>query len=179
MSFNRTNADGTPHADLASLKSEVGIDPENVGYAGVVTNTAELLALLNDPVNNPQVLDQVGIPFDEFPIIDVLDEIDGNEYNALVGVHKTFVDSIIQAGIARTDEESALGIAYFGPVKKLFRKAFNNLDPSLIDPVPPNNQSETWKAIKDDRMIQASRVEALFGRGTVIAREDWFAARDS
>ncbi len=179
MSFNRTNPDGSPHADLTSLKSEVDVDPENVGYAAVVAETAKLRALLNDPTNNPQVLDQVGIPFDEFPIIDVLDEIDSEEYGALVGVYKTFIDSVIQAGIARTDEESALGIAYFGPVKKLFKKAFNNLDPALIDPVPANNQSKTWLAIKDDRQIQASRAEALFGRGTIITREDWFAARDS
>ncbi len=174
MAFDRTDP-----ADLLALKNEVNNDPEGLGYAAVVNVTADLLNLLNLPENNPQVNDTVNVPFDEFPIIDALDEIDNDEYKALQGVHKTNIDSIIRVGVARSDPNAGGGVSYFGSVKRLFRKAFNNLDPALIDPVPANNQSKTWLAVKDDRARQASRAEALFGRDTVLSREDWFAARDS
>lgn len=155
MAFDKTNA-----SDLASLKDEVQSDPEGVGYAAVVEQTSLLLDLLNLPENNPQASDEVNVPFDEFLIIDAIDEINAGEYDALTGRDKTIVDAIIQSGI------STPNVLKFGPVKKLFRRAFGT-------------GSTTWGNVKDDRKRQASRAEALFGRDTVLSREDWFAARDS
>lgn len=47
MGFDRTDA-----SDLAALKNEVETDPISMGYAAVIDNTSELLALLNEPANN-------------------------------------------------------------------------------------------------------------------------------
>lgn len=154
MSFDRTNA-----ADLASLKDEVINDPGNLGYAAVQAETAKLLDLLNLPESNTNPADQVGIPFDEYPLVDVIDEIVNAEYNGLNEREKVIVNGIINAGICYPDLK-------FGHIKKSFKKAFG------VD-------STTWANVKDDRQRQASRAEILFGRDTVIGRDDWFAARDS
>ncbi len=154
MSFDRTNAD-----DLLALKDEVENDPESAGYAAVVTVTAELLALLNLEENNPQVNDEVGIPFDDFPMVDVIDEIVQSEYNALSDFKKVKIDAVVYAGTCYP------GLT-FGHIKKVFKNAFGST-------------SDTWLAVKDDRMRHASRSETLFGLGTVISSQDWFAARDS
>ena len=152
--FNRDKAN-----QLLALKQEVANDPEGLGYAAVVEVTSELLALLNTPESNPQVADQVPVPFDEFAMVDAVDEITNADYDALNGRKKAVVDAIINAAMANPE-------LTFGHAKKPFRNAFGV-------------SSTTWLNVKDDRMRQASRAESLFGRDTVISREDWFAARDS
>ncbi len=153
MPFDRTN---TTH--LVSLQNEVNNDPELVGYAAVVSETAKLLDLLNLEANNPQVNDTVNVPFDEFPLYDGMDEIHKPEYNALNGFDKDIIYGMMCAAM----QDPTLT---FGHAKKLFRKAFGT-------------ESTTWANVKDDRAVHASRAEVLFGRDTVLTREDWFAARD-
>jgi len=154
MTFDRTDP-----ADLLALKNEVNNDPEGVGYDDVVTYTAGLLALLNSEAANPQVNDMVGIPFDVFPMIDVIDEINQSEYNGLSDLKKVRVNAIINAGICYPD-------LTFGHAKKAFKAAFGS-------------SSVTWGNVKDDRLQHSSRAEVLFGYNTVISEQDWFAARDS
>jgi hypothetical protein len=153
MSFDITNA-----SDLLSLKTEVNTDPEGVGYApdGL---TQELLDALNIESNNPQPNDQTPIPFDVFPMVDVIDEINNAEYGNLNPRKLATINAIINAGVS--DPSLA-----FGHVKKVFKSAFGA-------------DSTTWANVKDDRMRHASRAESLFGRDTVLSRNDWFAARDS
>ena len=67
MSFDRTNA-----ADLASLKAEVNDDANGVGYTAANGTTQVILDLLNLPANNPVVTDEVGVPFSEFAMWEVL-----------------------------------------------------------------------------------------------------------
>lgn len=164
MSFNPNRAN-----QVVAFNAEMDLDPEGVGYAAVRSNTKKLLELWNLESNNPQVNDTVNIPLDEFLIVDVIHLIDSDEYNALLPVHKMKVDAIAQSGVAFPAEDSAFGAALFGPVKPLFRKAFNNL---TLDPPPANNESKTWLAIKDDKVRHASRAEVLFGKGTIITQAD-------
>jgi len=55
MAFDRNDS-----ADLQALKDEANNDPVNVGYAAVIDDTNALLALLNDPANNPG--GETGVP---------------------------------------------------------------------------------------------------------------------
>jgi hypothetical protein len=153
MSFDITNA-----SDLLSLKTEVNTDPEGVGYLpdGL---TQELLDALNIESNNPQVNDQTPIPFDVFPMVDVIDEINNAEYGNLNPRKLATINAIISAGVSDP-------LLTFGHVKRIFKSAFGS-------------DSTTWANVKDDRMRHASRAEALFGRDTVLSRNDWFATRDS
>ena len=157
--------DENDQTDLNTLKTEVETDPRGVGF-DPLGGTQAILDLLNIVANNPSA-DTVNIPFDEFPAIDVIDEIDEGEYNALTGFDKSRVDAIMNAAI-----ESAISTSEFsqpavlGPVKALFRKSFGA-------------NSITWQAVQADRARDASIAENLFGRDTFITDEDWFAARDN
>ena len=154
MAFDINNT-----ADLLVLKNEFNADPANVGYAATNGDTAKILDLFNLESSNPVTTDMTPIPFDEFPLIDALDEIITSEYNALNSFKAVKINAIINAGVRDPNLN-------FGHVKSLFKSAFGNT-------------SETWLKVKDDRLRHASRSEALFGRDTVITRNQWITARES
>jgi hypothetical protein len=157
MAFDRTDP-----ADLAAMKSEVETDPIGMGYAAVVDQTNQLLKLLNEVENNvgdgsPGQETQVSRVFDVSALLDALDptELDDNQTETKAA---DYVNSLIGAA----GGEEGFSIA---PYKAKFRSMFGG-------------QSNTVAAL-DAQVQDISRAEALFGIGTVITRDDWFAARNS
>lgn len=154
MAFDRTDP-----ADLLALQVEVLTDPTAMGYdpAG---STPQLLALFNDPENNP--LRQGGTvggesatrDFDPSAILDALEptefgsqqaEVNAAEYTAMLVAYGSSAGSIT-------------------PYKTKWRSMF-----------PANGLTV---AALDAQNVLLSRMEVLFGQFTVISRDDWFAARD-
>jgi hypothetical protein len=149
MAFDRTDP-----ADLAALKSEVETDPIAMGYAAVVGNTSQLLKLLNDPSNNVGG-EAAARVFTPAAMLDALDptELDANNTE---GAAPQYTVALI------AHYQTELDIASY---KQKWRAMFAA-------------NSATVAAL--DAQTQAlSRAEVLFGQGTVITKNDWFAARDS
>jgi hypothetical protein len=150
MAFDRTDP-----ADLSALKSEVNTDPIGMGYAAVLNSTAQLLQLLNDGANN------VGgeTVATELTAEVLLSVIDWDDYASNpVGVGgRGLTDNLIAYG-------SLTGVS-LEQWRATVRAAYQ-----------PN--SNTVQAL--DALVRTlSRAEVLFGAGTTITRDDWFAARDS
>ena len=148
MAFDRTDP-----ADLAALQAEVNTDPIGMGYAAVIANTSQLLKLLNDPANN--VGGESGSrTFDYAALLDALDpaDFDANQTNGNAGHYVTSLLSITGQ------------VVDLEPWKAKFRSMFVA-------------NSATVQAL-DAQTAPLSRAEVLFGAGTVITRDDWFAARD-
>ena len=149
MSFDRTDP-----ADLAALKTEVETDPIGMGYA-LATNTNQLLKLLNDPANNVGG-DTASRAFDASAMLDALDPSELDAQQTTVGAAE-YVNALMNAeGLLGLDIE-----AY----KTKFRSLFAG-------------NSATVAAL-DAQTSALSRAEVLFGQGTSLTEEDWFAARDS
>ena len=149
MAFNRGNP-----ADLLALKAEVETDPLSMGYASVSNNVTQLLKLINDPSNNVGGETVLGELTPE-TLLDSVDfaELGGNQ---------------VGAGGRR-------GIHYMFEVAE----RFENIDrwrQKIIDAFPSNGP--TVAAI-NALSRPLSRAEVLFGEGTDMVREDWYAARDS
>jgi len=142
-------------ADLAALKSEVNTDPTSMGYAAVVNQTTLLLKLLNDPANNVGG-ETAATPLTPKVLLDVVDgaEYAGNQVAEGRGLFDLF------AGLINSDPEFDLE-QYRTKIKDIF---------------PTNGPTN---AAIDALTSALSRAEVLFGQGTVISRNDWFAARDS
>lgn len=141
--------DRTDPADLAALKSEVNTDPIGMGY-DPLGPTQPLLKLLNDPDDNVGG-ETAARPFD---VTAMLDALDPTEY----GAQQT------EAGAA----EYTNALVFYGdaePYKAKWRSMFAA-------------NSNTVTAL-DAQTAALSRAEVLFGQGTNITRDDWFAARDS
>lgn len=148
MAFDRTD-----QADLTALKTEVETDPIGMGYAAVVTVTAQLLKLLNDPANNVGG-DTASRPFDVSAMLDALDPADFDAQQTVAGA-PSYVHVLVERG----------NFNDITPYKTKFRSLFAGNSATVI--------------ALDAQNVALSRAEVLFGQGTVISREDWFAARDS
>jgi hypothetical protein len=151
MAFDRNDP-----ADLAALKSEVETDPIGMGYAAQLSNTAQLLKLLNEPANN--VGGETGNRvFDYAALLDALDpnELDAQQTEGGAGDYIVALMALSGAGRVQDLE----------PWKQKFRGMFSA-------------NGATVTAL-DAQTSPLSRAEVLFGQGTIITREDWFAARDS
>ena len=149
MAFDRNDS-----ANLAALKSEVLTDPIGMGYAPVVENTSQLLKLLNDPANNVG-----GETVDEELTAEILlDVIDTSELgsNQVDAGELEWLKMVFHYALQGYDIEK-----YRAKITGIFQQ-----------------NSATNQAI-DALQRSLSRAEVLFGPGTVLGREDWFAARDS
>lgn len=152
MAFDRNDP-----ADLASLKSEVLTDPIAMGYSP--DSTQDTLKKLNDPDNNvgdgsPGQETEVSRVFDAAAMMDALDPTEYDAQQTVTGA-PNYVHTLVE-------------MAAFGDIsayKAKFRSMFAG-------------NSATVAAL-DAQVQQISRAEALFGAGTNISRDDWFAARDS
>ena len=153
--------DRTDPVQLQVLQDEVNLDPVNMGYSAVVNSTAQLLNTLNLAENN--VVDTPDQFISEIFTSEVaLDVIDPDE---------TTVGAKFSEGQARWldylfSAADSLG-ADFALFETKFRALFSDYAPSSI----------TLDAL-DARNRKLSRAEFLFGVGTIITRDDWFAARD-
>ena len=152
MPFDRNNA-----ADLAALKSEVETDPANLGYSAVVTDTSALLALLNEPANNP-----------------------GSETGAKKLILSDLLDMIFQENIASQDQFRVQLLFEQSQnqdddVSK-FKARLAALDTGLANLINANTRplSRAEALFGDSNSDGFGSYEEL-----VISRQDWFAARDS
>ena len=146
--FDRSNP-----ADLAALKSEVETDPLSMGYAAVITQTNNLLRLLNDPANNVGG-ETVARPFDVQAMLDALDPIELDDQQTTVGAAEythMLAEMSLQFDIS--------------PYKSKWASMFAG-------------NSATVTAL-NAQTAPLSRAEVLFGQGTILTRDDWAAARDS
>ena len=149
MAFNRNDP-----ADLLSLKTEVNTDPISMGY-NPTGPTVLLLKLLNDPDNNVEVpKPTANRPFDVLAMLDALDPQDYDLQQTVVGA-PNYVHTLAEISTYRD----------ISPYKAKFRSMF----PAF---------SATVTAL-DAQSVDLSRAEVLFGQGTVLSDQDWFAARDS
>lgn len=143
----------TDPADLLALQQEIAVDPAGQGYAEA-QGTADLLDRLNNPARN-QAPQNVQQPVEVLTVPAVAGVINAGEYDALGAYNRAWVQMLItRPATEPLAPYSAKFLAVFGPAS-LTRAAVINL---LARP--------------------ASRAEVLFGRDTVISRDDYFAARD-
>jgi len=138
-------------ADLLALKTEVETDPISMGY--VLTNVTQLIKQINDPAANVGG-DTVA---QELNVALLLDVVDTDDFDApqVTDGERRFIESFLNRdfneNINRWKEK----------IKLAFRAT-----------------SGTSQAI-DALVRPISRAEVLFGEGTSLTRDDWFAARDS
>ena len=139
-------------ADLASLKSEVNTDPISMGY-DPVGPTQQILKLLNESDNNVGA-DTISRPFDASAMIDALvpTELDAQQTNAKAAEYTHIL----------------VELAAFSDIS-VYKTKWRSMFAANSDTV----------AALDAQVRAISRAEVLFGAGTNISKEDWFAARDS
>lgn len=142
--------DRTDPTELAALKSEVTTDPIAMGY-NPAGNTQTLLRLLNDPDNNVGG-DTVARAFDATALLDALDPTDFNAQQTDAGAD-VYTHTLVSFG------------GDISGYKAKWRSLFAA-------------NSGTVLAL-DAQTSPLSRAEVLFGQGTNISKEDWYAARDS
>ena len=144
MPFDRTN-----NAHLLQLKAEAA------AQAPGETATRVILAILNDPDNNPGS-ETVAVPLPRTTIEDVASAIDSTEYDALTAYDKEWVKMLIN----RPPDEQIR--SHTQKLNQLFGAG-----------------SATRTAITAVRTRKASNAEKLFGVDVVISRKDWIAAREA
>lgn len=164
MAFDRTNT-----ADLSALKGEV--TPAN-GYAP--EDTGDVLARLNDPAQNripasnneitPSKLRAALDTDDLLPAITAGSTIAGLAQN-IIDANERLIRANIVVALLQLPDGDITGGVDLEPLRSELVKIFG----------PGTNTRANFAAFA--RPI--SRAEAMFGTGTVIGRDDWFAARDS
>ena len=147
--------DATDPADLLALKTEVNTDPIGMGY-DVNANVTTLMRLLNDPANNVGG-ETVGESFTPRLMLDVLEPGDLTTGGQFTEGEQTWIRLLMESSATLDDDI------------ELFRAKF-------ISVFPANATTVTNLAA---RLRDLSRAEVLFGEGTTLSNQDWFAARDS
>lgn len=157
MSFDRNST-----ADLAALKSEVENDPNGKGY-DPLGGTQDLLDLLNaktETVSKPMISSN-----------DIRAVTYYQAYNTLAQDEQEWLVWITSSGnendvtVTADLRERLTGETGGGSSNS---SIWANSQRSTIEPL--------MLALID---VPGSRAEVLFGFGTNISRDDWFAARDS
>lgn len=140
-------------AHLATLKNEVLTDPIGMGY-NPAGNDQQLLTLLNDPDNNVGG-ETAARDFDLSAMLDALDpeNLPAQQTNARAG---DYCMLLAQAYMLTGD---------ISMYKARWRSMFA--------------ANSTTVTALDAQTAPLSRAEVLFGQGTILVREDWYAARDS
>lgn len=156
MAFDRTNP-----TDLIALRDEVANDPISMGYAAVSGQTKKTLDLLNLSENNvgTDPADFIGEIFTSEVALDVIDPDEATVGAKFSEGQARWLDYLFSAA-------DSLGANF-----KLFETKFRAL---FADYAPTSTTLDSL----DARTRKLSRIERLFGVGTVITRDDWFAARD-
>ena len=143
--------DRSSAADKAALKSEVETDPIAMGYP--LPQPAQIIKLINDPADN------VGgeTTTDELTVALLLDVVDMADFDhpAVSDGERRFIESFLNRELGENIDRWRVKIRSAFQANSGTSQAIN----ALVRPL--------------------SRAEVLFGEGTVLVREDWFAARDS
>jgi hypothetical protein len=133
-------------SQLAQLKIELDTDPITMGYNS--SNTKATLRDLNKASRN--VGGETGeVKLTRFENIDVYDQFDETEYNALIGYDLDRMKAFIAQA---PDVDPHL-------YRAQIRKAFGNA-------------SVTWAAVQAMAVVPLSRAEVLFGVDLIISRQD-------
>ena len=155
MSFDRNNPN-----DLLALKTEVNTDPNAYGYVPEDTNLVlDILALKRA---------EITVSRPTLQAVEIMSAAYFEAYNGLAIDEQEWLRWITSVEIIEVTQD--------------VRDRFTGiLGGSLTG-------DSIWSAATDDVMepimlalidIDGSRAEELFDYGTVISRDDWFAARDS
>lgn len=147
--------DVTDPADLLALKTEVNTDPISMGY-DANGGTKQILNLLNLPENNVGG-ETVGESFTPRLMLEILEPGDLTVGGQFTEGEQAWIKLLMESSATLDDDI------------ELFRAKF-------ISVFPANSATVTNLAA---RLRNLSRAEVLFGEGTSISRNDWFAARDS
>jgi len=140
-------------ADLLILKTEVNTDPLGIGYP--LNNPTQIIKLINNPASNLGG-ETTNRAFDAAALLDALDPQDFS-----------------------ANQTSAEAAAYTQTLVSASR--FGGVDIEILKPKWRGmfaGNSSTVAAL-DAQTMALSRAEVLFGQGTTLVRDDWFAARDS
>ena len=150
MAFNRNDP-----ADLLALKTEVNTDPISMGY-DAAGPTKAILDLLNDSANN------VGgeTTGEDLTVNLLLDAIDPNDLTTGGQFTEGKLDWL-RLVVESTMEARENIERHRAKISGLFQ---------------PSDQTRIDLEAQSRAM---SRAEVLFGGGTEISKQDWFAARDS
>ena len=152
MAFDRTSA-----ADLAALKTEVNTDPIGMGY-DTNANVNTLIGLLNDAASNIGG-ETTGAPLTARSLWEICaDNTDDLTPHGQFSVGDQFVVQQFFEVAGSPDTDLSWGRARF---RSLFPAADGIV--SALDALQRG----------------LSRAEVLFGEGTSLSQQDWFAARDS
>ena len=144
--------DRTDPADLAALKTEVTTDPISMGY-----NTNANVSVLMKQLNSASLNVGGETTAREFDALALLDALDPTDYDAQQTATDAavYVHTLVEVSVQHSIEA--------------YKTKFRNLFAA---------NSATVQAL-DAQTRPLSRAEVLFGDGTVLSQEDWFAARDS
>lgn len=156
MAFDRTNP-----VDLLALKNEESLDPIGMGYVAVSGQTKKTLDLFNLAENNVGTTpeDFIGEVFTSEVAMDVIDPTE------------------ITVG-PKFSEGQARWLEYLFSAADSLGTNFSKFEAKFRDLFAGYAPTSTTLTNLDARNRKLSRVERLFDIGTVISREDWFAARD-
>ena len=146
-------------ADLAALKSEVNTDPLGIGYdpLGGTQDILDLLNAKNYTVAKPKISSALVRSATTYDAYDTL-AIDEQEWIRWM----TGTDGFDEENMVVTDD---LRTNLSGPGAD-----------SIWAPAHRDEMNAAMLALMD---VPGSRAEVLFGYGTSISRDYWFAARDS
>ena len=147
--------DNTDPTDIAELQTEVNTDPIGMGYAGT-NNTNQKLDLLNDPANNVGG-ETAGEAFTPRLMLDVIVPDDMTPGGQMSQGELEWIKMLLEASNDVDDENLAE-----------FRGKFRQ---TLVD----SGATASVTAL-DAATRPLSRAEVLWGEGTIITRDDWFAA---
>lgn len=139
-------------ADLAALKAEAETDPISMGY-DITGPTQQLLKQFNDPALNVGG-DVAARLFDVSAMLDALDPTEFDAPQTEAGAAQ-YTHILVELGAYDSIEQ----------YKPKWRNMFAANSATIV--------------ALDAQTSPLSRGEVLFGAGTNISRDDWFAARDS
>jgi len=165
MSFDRNDPD-----DLLALKTEVNTDPNAYGYDPETTQAGVL-----DIINLPRA--EFVFSKDKVAAAQIRTATTYDAYNNLVIDEQEWIRWV--TGSNGFDDETTI-------VTDDFKVQFTGN--TLAQTGAGNETNSFWATANRTEMTAAmrliferpgSRAEDLFGLGTIITRDDWFAARDS
>jgi len=149
------------------LKNEEALDPIGMGYAAVDGQLNKTLDLFNDSDKNVELPKPVkDTPLTPEILLQVIDvgEYKGNQ----VGDGRSLVDLFIQAGVSILEVDL-----------EQFRDKIKSLFPGNGPTVASINALKTDLSRAEAMEDPAAPGSPIYGAGTFISKNDWFAARDS
>ncbi len=141
----------TDPVDLLALKIEVETDPIGMGYP--LNHVTQVIKLINDPADNVGG-QTVGQPLNVALLLDVMVMADFDAVQVTDG-ERRYIESFLNRDLDQDIDR------WKAKIQEAFR-------------------TNSATAVAIGALVRPmSRAEVLFGEGTVLTRDDWYAARDS